>query len=368
MAGWRALRSLHFFIIGAILFILVGSHHACSWRVMRFMSVVMRASIMLAALPLLLMCANVNAKITLAVVGKTKNDTFYQKSFEGCKAFSKENPSVQCIYDGSADYQDVRTQVLIVEELLNQGIDGLLVSTTDSQFLSNRALILAQQKGVPVITFDSDLLPEHAHFRLAYVGTNNFDFGIALGEAAKQFKQHDVQSICIQSGHPSTPNLNQRIAGVRYALSGGAKQRLDGRSGWQEHARCPLYTLGRRDEALNQLMTLISYENRPLFIGVAGFAQFHPEYSSKLAPFKEQIDNEDLVIISADTEQLQLEALYNGLSTINIGQNPFEMGRLGAELLYNYIENDIKPAKEHYYLPFHHCNSVNAFTCTSVKN
>ncbi|WP_462157469.1 substrate-binding domain-containing protein [Pseudoalteromonas sp. GB56] len=311
-----------------------------------------------------LVSVEATAKLTLAVVGKTKNDTFYQASFSGCKAFTESHPDVECIYDGSDDYQDVRTQVLIVEELLNQDIDGLLVSTTDSEFLAGRALTLAQRKGIPVVTFDSDLLPQHAHFRLAYVGTNNFDFGVALGEAAKKFSNQENQSVCIQSGHETTPNLNERIKGVRYALSGRADIRLDGRSGWTEHPRCPLYTLGRRDEALAQLMTLISYDPRPMFIGVAGFAQFNSKYIEQLAPHKALIENQELVIVSADTEQEQLLALADGLSSINIGQDPFEMGRKGAELLYDFIKHGKKPSQEHYYLPFHYCTRDNAMSCT----
>ena len=121
------------------------------------------------------------ASIKIAVIGKTKNDSFYEQSFRGCEHFAKEYPTLECIYDGADDYQDVRTQVLIVEELVNKGVDGLLISTTDSAYLVNGALKQAKQAGIPVITFDSDLLPEHHAYRLAYVGTNNYDFGKALG-------------------------------------------------------------------------------------------------------------------------------------------------------------------------------------------
>ncbi|MFY8274391.1 substrate-binding domain-containing protein [Pseudoalteromonas sp. SSDWG2] len=304
------------------------------------------------------------AQMTLAIVGKTKNDTFYQKSFEGCQVFASKYPDVTCIYDGSDDYQDVRTQALIIEELLDKGIDGLLVSTTDSDFLASRVLLTAQRQGVPVITFDSDLLPQHAHFRLAYVGTNNFDFGVALAEAAKAYKGEETQSICIQSGHPTTPNLNERIKGVRYALSGNAEDKLDGRKGWVEHPRCPLYTLGQRDKALEQLLTMANDEQAPIFLAVAGFAQFNLGYIQAMTPFKQRIADQQLVVVSADTEAVQLEALAQGLSSINIGQDPFEMGRKSAELMYAYLKDGTAPSQEHYYLPFHYCSADITQHCT----
>ncbi|QTL35199.1 substrate-binding domain-containing protein [Pseudoalteromonas viridis] len=303
--------------------------------------------------------------INIAIVGKTKNDSFYQQSYKGCLRFARDYPNVNCIYDGADDYQDVRTQVLIVKELLRKGIDGLLISTTDSQFLVEGALKQAAKKAIPVITFDSDLLPEHEAYRLTYVGTNNFDFGMALGEEAKRFKSGEKQFICLQSGHQTTPNLNQRIAGVRHALSGQSEKRLSGENGWVEHYRCPLYTLGRRSDALDQLVTMMKYPDPPIFVAVAGFAQFNPDYINRMSQFKSQIARQQRGIISADTENSQLKALQRGLSVTNIGQKPFEMGRLGTELLHQFITRRIKPAQSHYYLDYHYCNKGNVETCTT---
>ncbi|MDF2177004.1 substrate-binding domain-containing protein [Aliiglaciecola sp. CAU 1673] len=304
-------------------------------------------------------------EITIALVGKTKNDSFYLQSYKGCITFAASHPDVQCVYDGAADYQDVRSQVIVVNELAESGIDGLLISISDSAHLARDALQILAKKNIPVITFDSDLLPEHHQYRLAYVGTNNFDFGVELGEAAKAFKHVPLQQICIQSGHQTTPNLNARIAGVRFALSGQREDRLTGQNGWQENDRCPLYSLGRRQDALNQLLLMLQKEHPPIFLAVAGFAQFNPDYADKVAPFKQAISSGKSVIISADTEDSQLVVLNQGLSTVNIGQKPFEMGRLSAELMYQYIKEGKKPAQEFYYLDYHYCRQDNTDTCTT---
>ena len=306
---------------------------------------------------------NAEAEYTIAVVGKTKNDSFYQQSYAGCKVFAEKYPDLNCLYDGPFDFQDARTQVLVVQELVATGIDGLLISTTDSGHLVKGALKQLTGK-IPVITFDSDLLPEHQQYRMAYVGTNNVEFGIALGTYAKRLKTKETQAICIQSGHESTPNLNDRIAGVRYALSGQSQKRLNGEKGWIEHPRCPLFSMGKRDIALFQLQTMLQKPEPPIFLAVAGFAQFNPDYADSLAPFKKEIQGKDKVVISADTEALQLFVLREGLSTVNIGQNPYEMGRLGAELMYLYLTEGKKPDKSHYYLDFHYCTQDNYQTCT----
>ena len=305
------------------------------------------------------------ASIKIAVIGKTKNDSFYEQSFRGCEHFAKEYPTLECIYDGADDYQDVRTQVLIVEELVNKGVDGLLISTTDSAYLVNGALKQAKQAGIPVITFDSDLLPEHHAYRLAYVGTNNYDFGKALGRVAKTYgKNKEIQKYCIQSGHQSTPNLSTRIQGVKAELHLDEPREGEKRTQWVEHERCPLYTMGRREDALNQLLVMLKSSSPPIFIAVAGFAQFNPDYIARLTPYKAQIQNHQAVIISADTEQIQLSALQAGLATENVGQNLFQMGITGAQLLYDLIMNKKSPNQPRYFLDFHYCQSDNAGTCT----
>ncbi|CAM4055751.1 substrate-binding domain-containing protein [Pseudoalteromonas byunsanensis] len=319
----------------------------------------------LAVLVMLGLAFNAVAQIKIAVVGKTKNDTFYEQSFHGCQAFAKQHVNFECIYEGADDYQDVRTQVLIVKELVEQDIDGLLISTTDSTYLVEGALKAAKEKGIPVITFDSDLLTQHHAYRLAYVGTNNFDFGKALGEVVKKYKATPLQDVCIQSGHQTTPNLNERIRGVRHALFGNEKASLSVSHGWREYERCPLYTMGRRGDALSQLLNIIKQPKPPIFLAVAGFAQFNDDYIEALTPFKDQIANGTLTIVSADTENVQLKALTQGLSTENIGQNPFAMGKLGASLLFDVLMKAKMPSQSQYFLDYHYCKKGNAATCTT---
>lgn len=304
------------------------------------------------------------AEMTIAVVGKTKNDSFYEKAFRGCQEFAKNNPDLKCIYDGPNDFQDARSQVYVVDELLEKKIDGLLISTTSSKVLVERVLKKAKAQGVAIITFDSDLLEEDQEYRLAYVGTNNFDFGVALGTYAKTFQKEGETEICIQSGSDDTPNLNERIEGVRYALSNRPKdKRLEGENGWVEHKRCPFYTIGKRERAISQLKYILAQDNPPIFLAVAGFAQFSPDYIDTMMPHQKRVQSGELVIISADAEDIQLNALARNLSTINIGQRPFEMGRFGAELLYDYLKTGKKPENDINYLGFFFCREDQGVSC-----
>ncbi len=303
-------------------------------------------------------------KLTFAVIGKTLNDSFYEQSFDGCLHFAATIKNLDCIYDGPLNYQDIRSQGFAVERVLAKGIDGLIISVTDSAYLADYILPKLAKLNIPVITFDSDLLSAHHHHRLTYVGTNNVEFGKALGEYATKFKRPGVNHVCIYSGHPTTPNLNDRIKGVRLFLSNNqTASRLHGENDWFEIERCPYYSLGKRDQALSQLIN--SFDNKvPINIAVAGFAQFSPKYIEAIKPYKKLLETEEVVFVSADTEPLQLSALRERLSTINIGQNPFEMGRLSADLLFNYLTQNTLPEKDMYFLDFHYCHTENFDTCT----
>lgn len=306
------------------------------------------------------------ADVTIALVGKTKNDSFYVQAFSGCQAYADTVGGLTCFFDGPMDYQDPRGQARVIDDLLERGVDGILVSVTDSSFLVKRVLQKAQKLNVPVLTFDSDLLPQHHAYRIAYVGTDNFDFGRALGNYAAKFKApNERKEICIQSGGDTTPNLNDRIRGVRYALSGGKDvQRLTGENGWVEHKRCPFYTLGKRAQALIQLQYVLAQEEAPLFLAVAGFAQFSEYYIDRIRPHRAAIERGEKIIISADAEARQLDALRQGLSTANIGQRPYEMGRYGAKLLHDVIVHDQMPEREINYLGYFYCRAGQEELCS----
>ncbi|SFD65646.1 substrate-binding domain-containing protein [Pseudoalteromonas denitrificans] len=322
---------------------------------------------LLAFFAIFMLPANTDPELNIALIGKTKNDSFYIQSYKGCQNFAKKHSKLSCIYDGPLDYQDPRSQAIVVSDLIDKNIDGLIISVTDSNHLTDKALKAAVLAKIPVLTFDSDLLPKDQEYRMAYVGTNNQDFGRALGEYAKRIAHKDQRNICIHSGYQSTPNLNDRIKGVRFALSGGeSTDRLSGNSGWSEIDRCPLYSLGKRKLAIEQLEFVLQKPQTVINIAVAGFAQFSPDYIDKISQYKDRISSKESIIISADTEKIQLEALAQGLSNINIGQRPYEMGYLAAQLLYQYLINKQEPEKEFYFLDFHYCSVENYKVCTSA--
>ena len=71
--------------------------------------------------------------------------------------------------------------------------------------------------GIPVLTWDSDLLPQDKGLRIAYVGTHNYDIGVNLAKLVMQIKPKGG-TICIQSGGAAAANHNERMQGIRDTL------------------------------------------------------------------------------------------------------------------------------------------------------
>gem|GEM_PF-5681241 len=78
-----------------------------------------------------------------------------------------------------------RVVLLLTAFLLLQTSEIAQARPDNTKYLTENALKLAKKKGMPVITFDSDLLPEHQEYRLAYV-TRPADHAVV----ARQVQQH----------------------------------------------------------------------------------------------------------------------------------------------------------------------------------
>ncbi|TMO51035.1 sugar ABC transporter substrate-binding protein, partial [Pseudoalteromonas phenolica] len=65
-------------------------------------------------------------------------------------------------------------QSLVINEVAVQNVDAFLVSPPDSAYLGTHALKNQKKKTIPVLTFDSELFPQHQQHSLAYNGTNKY--------------------------------------------------------------------------------------------------------------------------------------------------------------------------------------------------
>src|SRR5687767_2236041 len=175
-----------------------------------------------AAAALLAMSAGAQAqakKYTFALVPKNMNNPFFDQARDGCKkAEAESNGAFECMYIGPGEHGGGEEQVQIVQDLVAKKVDGIAVSPSNAAAMAV-ALQAAKEAGIPVLTWDSDMLPENKDLRVAYVGTKNYDIGVNLAKIVQKLKPNGG-TICIQSGGAAAANHNERMQGIRDTLSG----------------------------------------------------------------------------------------------------------------------------------------------------
>jgi ribose transport system substrate-binding protein len=306
-------------------------------------------------------------KLTFAVVPKALNNPFYDQAKAGCEKAAAELGDVECYFTGPGEHGGGDEQAQIIADLLAKGVDGIAVSP------SNAAAIAAVIRDgnaakTPILTFDSDLLPEDASLRIAYVGTHNYEIGSNLAKLVMKVKPNGG-TVCIQSGGAAAANHNERMQGIRDTLGGlsGTEPpgtRLTGQNGWTEVDGCPLYTNDDFPLAVQQEGDILNkYADLDAFIPTGGFAQFLPDANAAMiAPFKDRIASGKLALAVADTLPMQIDALKAGLASGNVGQRPFEMGYESIKFLKD-IHDGKAPPKDPTYTGLDVCTPDNAATC-----
>ena len=290
-------------------------------------------------------------KYKFALVPKAMNNPFFDLARDGCRKAEKELADVECVYIGPGEHTELE-QIQIVQDLISQGVDGIAVAPSNAPAMG-KALKAAVRAGIPVMTWDSDVLDKDKGIRSTYVGTKNYDIGVNLAKIAQQLHPSGGK-VCLQTGGAAAANHNERLQGIRDTLGGMSGttppgNKLTGQNGWTEVAGCPLITDDDGNKAVQGIST-------------GAFTQWYDNaYRQAAAPYKAKLDSGEMSIIVADTLPMQMQQLKDGLSKGQVGQRPFEMGYKAM-----YIMKDLKEGKsvsDPIYTGLDVCVKANASTC-----
>ena len=307
-------------------------------------------------------------KYVFALVPKNTNNPFFDQARDGCKKAEAElKGAIECVYIGPGEHGGGEEQVQVVNDLIAKKVDGIAVSPSNAAAMG-KALEGAKAAGIPVLTWDSDLLDKDKALRLAYVGTHNYEIGVNLAKIAQQIKPKGG-TICIQSGGAAAANHNERMQGIRDTLAGAKSAqapgtKLTGQNGWNEVAGCPLYTNDDFPLAVQQMEDILGkYPKLDAFIPTGGFPQFIPQAYKRVAEkYKARIADGSLALVVADTLPVQMDLLKAGLSKGQVGQRPAEMGYRTMFFLKD-IKDGKAPPKDPTYTGLDVCTPETAGTC-----
>ena len=308
------------------------------------------------------------ADYTFALVPKNVNNPFFDVARDGCKKAEEElGGKIECLYIGPGEHGGGEEQLQMVNDLITRQVDGIAVSPSNAAGIVS-ALQQAKQAGIPVLTWDSDLLPENADLRIAYIGTKNYDIGVNLAKLVQEIKP-DGGTICLQTGGAAAANHNERLQGIRDTLGGmsgttSPGEQLTGQNGWTEVDGCPLYTDDDAPRAVQQMEDILArYPDLDAYISTGAFTQWNPDaYRNVATKVKDRIDSGDLALVVADTLPMQMDLLKEGLSHGQVGQRPFDMGYQTMHFLLDIVENGKNP-EDPTFTGLDVCTPDNAETC-----
>jgi ribose transport system substrate-binding protein len=151
------------------------------------------------------------AKLRFAVIPKSLDIPVFNYAKVGAERAAKSLGNVEVIWRASETADQLR-QKEILESFITQRVDGIAISCTNGDFLTetiNRAV----EAGIPVVTWDADA-PKSK--RLAYYGVDDFAAGQVMGEeTAKMLGEKGTVAIITSVG---AYNLQRRLEGVEDSL------------------------------------------------------------------------------------------------------------------------------------------------------
>lgn len=260
------------------------------------------------------------ANYRFVIVPKAMNNPFFDFARDGCLKRAKELGNIECIYKGPVEHEPA-TQAQIIQDFVTQKVDGLAISVADVAAMT-KSIEAATAAGIPVITFDADAPGSK---RIAYIGTNNKEFGLALGKQLLKMRP-DGGKYAMVSGGPGAKNLAERVDGVREALKG---------SKWAEVAGSPTFCNDDPALAVQQMTDMrTATPDLAAIVPVGGWPMFAPEgFKAFASRNKKDIDSGKFTLVVADTLKMQLELLRDGYANALVGQRPFDMGEKAMDTL-----------------------------------
>ncbi len=169
---------------------------------------------------LALLCLAVTAQAresyTLGMIAKSQGNQFFEAAHSGAKAAARElgaQYGITIKIDWrTPNEEDAQKQAEYVEQLVLNGVDGLIVSCSDARKLTD-AIDKAVRQGIPVVTFSGDA---PASQRMVSLGIDDFKCGERTFEELAALL-HGSGVVAAIDGNPNAVNLQQRAAGFRSA-------------------------------------------------------------------------------------------------------------------------------------------------------
>lgn len=266
--------------------------------------------------------AGAGEKYRIALVTKAMDAEFWLDMRRGGNDAANKLGNVNLSVMAPDREVNVQQQVQLVEDMLSQGLDGLVIAPCGSAELKP-IMQRAVDEGVPVILVDTDA---DWDAKTAYVGTNNRLGGQMAGERIAK-SLNGKGNIALVTGIMGHQTHIDRLAGCKEVL---AKY-----PGIKIVAEQPANS--QRDLAMTVTENILTSNPDLDFVFATAATMAMGAYEAIQADGSKC----KLVGFDADTEVLRL--IKQGQVDSLVAQGPYDMGRIGVESMVKVLQGEKLP-------------------------
>jgi len=258
--------------------------------------------------------------LKIAMIAKASTNPVFLSARTGAEAAAKElsakhNVPIEIVWL-TPPGEDGQVQAQRIAQAVNEGASAILISCSDAGKVTG-AINDAVQRGVPVMTFDSDA-PQSQRF--AFYGVDDEKTGQAvMDELAAQMGKKGT--IAILAGNQNAPNLRRRVEGVK---AEAAKSHGIQIVGTFYHNETP------QDAAAEVIRVNNAYPDIKGWAMVGGWALFTKTLLTDLDPKK-------VKLVAVDALPTELPYVEKGLAPVLLAQQSYLWGNVGVTKIIDKI-------------------------------
>jgi len=265
-------------------------------------------------------------KLTIAMIGKSSDNPVFLAARTGAEAAAKDlsathNMNIEIAWLTPAK-EDGQVQAERIRQAVNEGAGAILIAASDAGKVTG-AINDAVDRGVPVMTFDSDA-PQSKRF--AYYGVDDVKTGeMMMAELAKQL--NGKGRVAILAGNQNAPNLQNRVKGAKEEAKKYPGIQVEGVF---NHVETP------QDAAAEVIRVNNAYPGITGWGFIGGWPLYTQTLLTDLKPDRQKV-------VSVDALPIELPYVEQGIVPVLLAQPVYNWGKVGVETIVDKVVNKKDP-------------------------
>jgi len=259
-------------------------------------------------------------QLVISMIAKSTTNPVFLSSRTGAEAAARdlsEEYGIDILIDWrTPPTEDGQVQAQRITQAVNEGVDVVLISCSDAAKVTG-AINDAVDRGVPVMTFDSDA-PDSKRF--AFFGVDDIKTGGLIMEELARLMNGQGR-VAILAGNQNAPNLRKRVEGVLQTIEKYPEISV---AGTFYHIETP------QDAAAEVVRVNNAYPDIDGWAMVGGWALFTQSLLTDLDPQR-------LKVVSVDALPPQLSYIERGVVPVLWGQPTYLWGYESVRLIVQKV-------------------------------